>query len=151
MTARVPRTRPAKAPVLATKVGRAKRTGPKVRTKTDITLPPGIIDKMKLAAFKAEVPMFEWQRLALKSFAKYRMANPVEPPPTKCEACGRAFKLRRGQGDFRRVRVTVNFDAVCSDTMEWLATTYYHGTYSQAFEAAVRHFLGGDDGSSGKR
>ena len=124
------------------RLGRPPKPGPKRHRKTDVTLPPTLIDQMKMAAYRDDVPLFEWQRLAVKSFTKFRIANPVEPPPTKCESCGRKFNTSRQHGDFRRLRVQINFDTDTSNCLGYLADNFYNGTFSHAFEGAVEHMLG---------
>jgi hypothetical protein len=123
------------------RLGRPPKPGPKRHRKTDVTLAPSLIDEMKLAAYRDEVPLYEWQRLAVKSFTKYRVANPVEPPATKCPTCGRKYNLSRQHGDHRRLRVQINFDTETSTCLAWLADNFYNGTFSHAFEGAVEYML----------
>lgn len=126
------------------KIGRPPKPGPKAHRKTDITLPPAYIDACKEAARKSGTPLFEWQRLVVHAYAKEMIARPIEPRATACAACLRPFKAPRFQGDHRRLRVSVNFDTDCVELMDWLAENFYHGVWSQAFEAACRFFLGED-------
>jgi hypothetical protein len=113
-------------------------------TKTDITVPPSYIDAMKTVSKRDGITLFEWHRLAVLAYAKHLLVNPIEPRPTECSACRRKFTAPRAQGEFKRLRVTVNFDQDCIDCMFWIADNFYIGTWSQAFEAAVKFFLGKD-------
>jgi hypothetical protein len=121
------------------------RRGEKARNiKTDISVPPAYIDAMRTVSKRDGITLFEWHRLAVFSYAKQLVAHPIHPRPTKCDACQRPFTAPRAQGKFRRQRVTVNFDQDTIDMMNWIASNYYHGIWSQAFEAAVHFFLGRD-------
>lgn len=144
---------------------RAKRIAPKVarppskpgptprgnRTKRDITVPPVYIDAMKKTAKKQGIGLFEWHRLALVSFVKWLTDTkektgkyPLEPKVAVCPHCGAVQRSTRGVGRHKRVRATVNFDPDCIDMMDWIAENFFLGTWSQAFQAAVEHYLGPD-------
>ncbi len=115
---------------------------PKVpRRKTDITLPPHLVEKMMVTAKKMNVSLFEAERLALHAFCKYRIANPVDPAPVQCPACGNKIKPHREPGDFARIRVTVYFSNEDYEWLTWLADNYYRGVFARAFQAACEYFL----------
>jgi hypothetical protein len=116
------------------------------KRKSDITLPPAFIDKMKVVSKRDGITLFEWQRLAVLSYARHlaKPENQFEPRPLKCDACQRAFTAPRSQGDHKRLRASVNFDTDTIEILNWIADTFYYRVWSQAFEAAVKFFLGKD-------
>lgn len=123
--------------------GRPTKPGPKTqKRRSDITLPPKLIDALRVEAKKADLTQAEYHRLAVRGFAKYRLQNPVDPPLTECPACRRAFKAPRTQGNHKRLHVQTYLDEECVKLMDFLALTYYHGVFSQTFEAAVRWYMG---------
>ena len=129
------------------KLGRPKKPGPKPKgrnKKTDITLPPAFIDAIDKVSRRDRIPKFEWHRLAVFAYAKELAQNPIEPEPTRCETCLRPYKAHRRSGDLKRLRATVNFDDDTIALMDWIADNFYNGTWSQAFEASCRFFLGKD-------
>lgn len=137
--------RPRRVTKIATKVpAPPKKTGPKKRRRYDVSVPPDYILAMKQGAKKIGIPEFEWHRLAVAAYAKELLVRPIDPRPRACPACLRDFHAPRTQGDYKRLRVAMNFDADSAAYLEWIADTFYLGTWSQAFEAAVAFFLGPD-------
>jgi hypothetical protein len=128
--------------------GKPRKPGPSSNhVKTDITVPPAYYDAVRRVSKRDGIPLFEWHRLAVLAYAKELVARPIEPRPVECPACRRPFKATRagvGNSDLKRVRETVNFDNDTIECMRWIAGNFYHGTWSQAFEAAERFFLGKD-------
>lgn len=118
--------------------------GSKKTKQTDVTIPPQHIDAITKAAKKLGVTRTTWHRAAIKAYAAQLAAAPIEPRPTHCAACGTRFKPPRSQGDFKRQREMVYFDDDTITLISWIADTFYHGVWSQAFEAAVDHYLGED-------
>lgn len=124
------------------KRGRPLKMGPRKVMKTDVTLPPGTINRFKAFAELRDLPVFQAQRLAIKSYAKHCILHPIEPEPTSCPTCGRPYRpYSREPANKKRLRVTMNLDQECVDLMTWIATTRFHGTFSRAFEAAVDFFM----------
>lgn len=137
----------AKRIVGRTSAGRRKPGPAPAHIKTDISVPPSYYDTARVVSKRDGIPLFEWQRLAVMSYAKELLARPIEPRPTECPACRRPYKSTRagvGNDNLRRVRETVNFDNDTIECMHWIASNFYHGTWSQAFEASERFFLGKD-------
>lgn len=125
--------------------GPRPRKGPNTNMrKTDITMAPVVIDATKRAAKKSGISYFEWQRLAVAAYVKELHHNPIPPPPTHCSACMRPFRATREFGRYKRLRVSVLFDRDTVAMMEWIANTFHNGTWSHAFEAACRFYLGPD-------
>lgn len=137
----------AKRIVGRTSAGRRKPGPSTTHVKTDITVPPAYYDRVRVVSKRDGIPLFEWHRLAVLAYAKELVARPIEPRPTECAACRRPFKATRagvGNDNLKRVRETVNFDNDTIECMRWIAGNFYHGTWSQAFEAAEKFFLGKD-------
>ena len=137
----------AKRVVGRTSAGKRKPGPSTTHRKTDITVPPAYYDRVRVVSKRDRIPLFEWHRLAVLAYAKELVARPIEPRPTECSACRRPFKAVRagvGNNDLKRVRETVNFDDDTITCMHWIADNFYHGTWSQAFEAAEKFFLGKD-------
>lgn len=126
------------------KMGRPKAAYRKPQTKKDVTLTPTVIAQMKVAAHKRGFSLFEFQRLAVKGYMKHRILNPVEPHADNCPTCLRPFAFRRKPGE-KRLRVSLNFDDACVESLAWLAENFYRGTHSRAFEDAILFFITGTD------
>lgn len=125
------------------RMGRPPKKGPKTVRKTDITLPPALIEGMNATAKKLGLSQKEYGRLAVQAYAKYLVSNPVTPMLQSCPECERPYTAFRSKDGRSRLRVGVHFDDTTNECMLFVADTFYHGTFSHAFEASVVFYMTG--------
>ena len=124
------------------KEARRRRSGPKKIHRTDITLPPSVVEAAVLHAKALKIPQVEYFKGAVAAFFRQCLLSPPEPVKTRCEHCG--TQLRTPRSGWKRLRMSTRLDEQSRTFLESLAEDYFALNWSRAFEAAVRFFLGED-------
>lgn len=119
-----------------------RKPGPKRSHRTDITLPPTVVNAVEEHARVLGVKQTEYHCLAVAAYFRHVLLDPPATPKRKCGECGRDLRTTKDRSGFKRVRVGVRFDTATVAFITDLAENFFDMTWSRAFEAALRFFLG---------
>ena len=123
--------------------GRPRRSGPKKAHRTDLTLPPSVVEAAVLHAKDLKMPQVEYFRQAVAAFFKQCLLSPPEPAQNRCPHCG--TRVREPRSAWKRLRMSTRLDPQTRQMIESMAEDYFLYNWSRTFEAAVRTFLGDRD------
>ena len=122
---------------------RARRSGPKKAHRTDLTLPPSVVEAAVLHAKDLKIPQVEYFKSAIAAFFRQCLLNPPTPLQARCDHCG--ARIREPRSAWKRVRMSTRLDPNTRSLVESLAEDYFLLNWSRAFESSVRFFLGDRD------
>jgi len=111
--------------------------------RSDLTLPPTVVEAAVLHAKSLQIPQVEYFRLAVETYFKHCLLEPPTPVITRCLHCG--TRLREPRSSWKRLRMSTRLDPQTRNFLRSLAEDYYACNWSRAFEAATRHYLGDRD------
>jgi hypothetical protein len=120
--------------------GRARRSGPRRVHRTDLSLPPTVVEAAVLHAKDLKMPQVEYFQSCVATYFKMCLLTPPEPAVTHCPHCG--LRTREPRSAWKRIRMSTRLDPQTRQMIESLAEDYFLCNWSRAFEATVRHFLG---------
>lgn len=126
--------------VAVSKPGPKRRTGPKRQQRTDLTLPPSVVEAAVLHAKELKIPQVEYWNNAIGAYFRSCLLNPPEPIKIQCEHCG--ARIREPRSRWKRLRLSTNWKGNSMEFLEGVAADYHNGNWSRALEAAVRAYLG---------
>lgn len=117
-----------------------RRGGPAKYHRTDLTLPPTVVEAAVRHARSLRIKQVEYFCLAINSYFKHCLLNPPEPIKTQCEHCG--ARIREPRSAWKRLRLSTRLDSQARQLVSSLSEHYFAMNWSRAFEASVRFFLG---------
>jgi hypothetical protein len=122
------------------KPGPKRRSGPKKVQRTDLTLPPSVVEAAVLHAKDLKIPQVEYWNNAIGAYFRVCLLNPPEPVKVQCEHCG--ARIREPRSRWKRLRLSTQWKGSSMEFLEGVAGDYFNGNWSRALEAAVRAYLG---------
>lgn len=120
---------------------RPRRSGPKKAHRTDLTLPPTVVEAAVIHAKDLKMPQVEYFRQSVASFFKECLLTPPEPILPRCPHCNAKMNIEP-RSAWKRIRMSTRLDPQTRQMIEFLAENYFNLNWSRAFEASVRFFLG---------
>lgn len=137
------------SPTSGVTVKAVRKPGPKAIHRKDITLPPTVLEAAQREADAVGMSDVDYFNAAVVAYfskvltGDHDLIEPIE----QCPTCGKkGSKLTKPNGPpesgFVRVRVGVRFTDNVAKMLFQLAEDWFKGTWSHAFEFAVRNYLG---------